>query len=78
MRWGVHPRGNSEGCENKGVVGKAIRKVMKTKAGLGGKPERSSERREQRAEGENRTGGRALRGPAKREERLGSRFHGLG
>ena len=29
--FGVHPWGNADGCENKGVAGKAIRKDMKTK-----------------------------------------------
>jgi hypothetical protein len=30
------PRGNPDGCEKKAVAGKAIRKNMKTKGGLGG------------------------------------------
>jgi hypothetical protein len=40
MDGGVHPRGNADDCENKGVAGKAIRKTMKTKGGQNGRVRR--------------------------------------
>jgi hypothetical protein len=45
---GVHPRGNADGCENKGVAGKAIRKSMKTKGRQNAPLEASLEARDKR------------------------------